>query len=161
MSRYVIEIAKEYEEYFKGILICGIADGKFAVDVIAREDLEELNSDYINKHYGDLQDTAYKKGLEEGREQKSCDTCAYRHNKLLCADCKWTYRSRYKVDSIGVGDVVKTYNGITFVVTKATTDGIVVGFEGEGNTCRFALSEVTKTGEHYNINEILGGLSDD
>ena len=161
MSRYVIEIAKEYEEYFKGILICGIADGKFAVDVIAREDLEELNSDYINKHYGDLQDTAYKKGLEEGREQKPCDTCAYRHNKLLCADCKWTYRSRYKVDSIGVGDVVKTYNGITFVVTKATTDGIVVGFEGEGNTCRFALSEVTKTGEHYNINEILGGLSDD
>ena len=66
-----------------------------------------------------------------------------------------------KDNKIGVGDVVKTYNGITYVVTKATTDGIVVGFEGEGNTCRFALSEVTKTGEHYNINEILGGLSDD
>ena len=47
MSKYIIEIAKEYEEYFKGVLICGIADGKFAVDVIAREDLEELNSDYI------------------------------------------------------------------------------------------------------------------
>ena len=42
--KYIIEIAKEYEEYFKGILICGIADGKFAVDVIAREDLEELTS---------------------------------------------------------------------------------------------------------------------
>ena len=159
--KYIVEIAKEYEEYFKGILICGIAEGKFAVDVIAKEDLEELNSDYINEHFGDLQDTAYKKGLEDGREQNPCDTCAYRHNNLLCADCKWTYGSRYKVDSIGVGDVVKTYNGITFVVTKATTDGIVVGFEGEGNTCRFALSEVTKTGKHYNINEILGGLSDD
>ena len=42
--KYIIEIAKEYEEYFKGILICGIAEGKFAVDVIAKEDLEELNS---------------------------------------------------------------------------------------------------------------------
>ena len=103
----------------------------------------------------------YQRGLAEGREQMPCDMCAYRHNKLLCADCKWTYGSRYKVDSIGVGDVVKTYNGITFVVTKVTIDGIVVGFAGDGSTCRFALSEVTNTGRHYNINEILGGLSDD
>ena len=48
----------------------------------------------------------YQRGLEEGREQMPCDTCAYRHNKLLCADCKWTYGSRYKVDSIGVGDII-------------------------------------------------------
>ena len=66
--KYIIEIAKEYEEYFKGILICGIADGKFAVDVIAREDLEELTSDYINEHFGELQDQAYHKGLEEGND---------------------------------------------------------------------------------------------
>ena len=66
MSKYIIEIAKEYEEYFKGVLICGIADGKFAVDVIAREDLEELNSDYINEHYGELQDEAYQKGINDG-----------------------------------------------------------------------------------------------
>ena len=66
MSKYIIEIAEEYEEYFKGVLICGIADGKFAVDVIAREDLEELNSDYINEHYGELQDEAYQKGINDG-----------------------------------------------------------------------------------------------
>ena len=66
MSKYIIEIAEEYEEYFKGVLICGIADGKFAVDVIAREDLEELNSDYINEHYGQMQDEAYQKGINDG-----------------------------------------------------------------------------------------------
>ena len=159
--KYILEIKPEYEDSFKGLMILGAKDSNLFVDTLAVEDLEELNSDYINEHFGDLQDTAYKKGLEDGREQNPCDTCAYRHNELLCADCKWNYGSRYKVDSIGAGDVVKTYNGITFVVTKATTDGIVVGFEGEGNTCRFALSEVTKTGKHYNINEILGGLSDD
>lgn len=63
MSKYIIEIAKEYEEYFKGVLICGIADGKFAVDVIAKEDLEELNSDYINEHFGEMQDEAYQAGM--------------------------------------------------------------------------------------------------
>ena len=66
MSKYIIEIAEEYDEYFKGVLICGIADGKFAVDVIAREDLEELNSDYINEHYGELQEEAYQRGYDEG-----------------------------------------------------------------------------------------------
>ena len=66
--KYIIEIAKEYEGIFKGVLICGIVDGKFAVDVIAREDLEELNSDYINEHFGDMQDTAYQRGLEEGKK---------------------------------------------------------------------------------------------
>lgn len=74
MSKYIIEIAEEYEEYFKGVLICGIADGKFAVDVIAREDLEELNSDYINEHFGDLQDTAYKRGLHDGYKDGVKDT---------------------------------------------------------------------------------------
>ena len=66
-----------------------------------------------------------------------------------------------RADKIGVGDVVKTYNGITFVVTRVTIDGTVIGFAGDGRTCGFARSEVTKTGEHYNINEILGGLCDD
>lgn len=178
MSKYIIDIPDNVKKivYFH----VGNANAVWTTSNDL-DDLETLTADYINEHFSDLlqdeydrgykdgrnvtetqaHDDAYKRGLEEGGEQMPCDTCAYRHNNLLCADCKWTYGSRYKVDSIGVGDVVKTYNGITFVVTKATTDGIVVGFEGEGNTCRFALSEVTKTGEHYNINEILGGLSSD
>ena len=28
-------------------------------------DFEELNSDYINEHFGELQDEAYKKGLQD------------------------------------------------------------------------------------------------
>ena len=30
--------------------------------------LEELNSDYINEHFGELQDTAYQRGLKEGKK---------------------------------------------------------------------------------------------
>ena len=77
--KYIIEIAKEYEEYFKGILICGIADGKFAVDVIAREDLEELTSDYINEHFSELQDMAYQRGykacMSENDFDSPCTSC--------------------------------------------------------------------------------------
>ena len=75
MSKYIIEIAEEYEKYFKGVLICGTADGKFAVDVIAREDLEELNSDYINEHYGSLQDEAYQRGLDDAWEAAQRVVC--------------------------------------------------------------------------------------
>lgn len=98
MSKYIIEIAKEYEEYFKGILICGIVDGKFAVDVIAREDLEELNSDYINEHYGSLQDEAYKRGINDGSlDVKQRVEGAYQRGfddgkdsvMLPCDGCKW------------------------------------------------------------------------
>ena len=32
------------------------------------EDLEELNSDYINEHYGQMQDEAYQRGLEDAWE---------------------------------------------------------------------------------------------
>lgn len=31
-------------------------------------ELKDLNSDYINEHFGDLQDTAYQRGLEEGKK---------------------------------------------------------------------------------------------
>lgn len=161
MSKYIIEIKPEYEDKFKGVMLLGAENGNLYVDSQAVDELEKLNSDYINEHFSDLQDTAYKKGLEEGREQNPCDTCAYRHNKLLCADCKWTYGSRYKVDSIGAGDVVKTKGGTIFAVTKITADGLVVGFTGDGSTCCFNITKLTKTGRHYNINEILGGLSDD
>lgn len=163
MSKYIIDIPKTvgmleavgsvHYTYFDGIQCQTI--------IMKSDDIEELNSDYINEHFGELQDEAYQKGLAEGREQMPCDTCAYRHNKLLCADCKWTYGSRYKVDSIGVGDVVETKNGTIFAVTKITADGLVVGFTGDGSARCFNITKLTKTGGHYNINEILGGLSSD
>ena len=168
MSKYIIEIAEEYEEYFKGVLICGIADGKFAVDVIAREDLEELNSDYINEHFGDLQDTAYKKGFEDGKwkSEDGCTGCKYEGKTgehLPCDYCMNNFKNQWtaKKEEIGVGDVVETKSGPIFAVTKITTDGFAVGFNGDGNTCCFDITKLTKTGKHYNINEILGWLSDD
>ena len=127
MSKYVIDIPNGVEW---GVVTCRTEDGFYTRDF---DSLEELNSDYINEHFGDLQDTAYKKGLAEGREQMPCDTCAYRHNKLLCADCKWTYGSRYKVDNIGVGDIIANN-------TEPKLKAWVTGFDEIG-FCGIAITD--------------------
>ena len=62
--KYIIEIKPEYEDSFKGLMILGAKDSNLFVDALAVENLEELNSDYINEHFGDLQDTAYQRGLD-------------------------------------------------------------------------------------------------
>ena len=173
MSKYIIEIAEEYEEYFKGVLICGIADGKFAVDVIAREDIEELNSDYINEHYGELQDEAYQRGLEDGKwkAEDGCDGCKYYEDTSLtnpCSECSRGHVDRYEPlsdpDRIEVGDIVDRY-----IDGKFDSRGIYLGGNGEiwdclfwANTLPITLAypkgQFKKTGKHYDIQSILEAM---
>lgn len=68
MSKYIIEIKPEYEDNFRGVMILGAENSNLYVDSQTVDELEELNSDYINEHFGDLQDTAYKKGFEDGKQ---------------------------------------------------------------------------------------------
>ena len=88
--KYVLEIKPECEDSFKGVMILGAKDSDLFVDTLAVENLEELNSDYINEHFGDLQEQAYQKGFEDGKEgfddgyQKGyCDAL-----KKHCAICQ-------------------------------------------------------------------------
>ncbi len=67
-KKYVIEIKPEYEDTIKGVMVLGAMESNLYVDTLSIEDLEELNSDYINEHFGELQDEAYQRGYEEGRK---------------------------------------------------------------------------------------------
>ena len=67
MSKYIIDIPNVIEW---GVVTCRTEDGFYTRDF---DSLEELNSDYINEHFGDLQDTAYKKGLHDG--ESKCGYC--------------------------------------------------------------------------------------
>lgn len=70
MSKYIIDIPKTvgmleavgsvHYTYFDGIQCKTI--------ILKSDEIEELNSDYINEHYGQLQDEAYKRGY------KDCET---------------------------------------------------------------------------------------
>lgn len=206
MSKYVIDTTLDN---VKKVIAMGVTKGgAIWTDTTDIENLEELNSDYINEHFGDLQDTAYQKGFEDGKKEaesseaieqakadafnkgmlfkeekihdayqrgleegkaqaeRGCKGCEYEGKTgehLPCEYCKNNFRPQWtaKADKIGVGDVVETKNGTIFAVTKITADGLVVGFTGDGSTCCFNITKLTKTGGHYNINEILGGLCDD
>ena len=61
MSKYIIEIPDGVPYVLLRREDFGIAK------VVPVAELEELNSDYINEHYGELQDAAYKRGYEKGR----------------------------------------------------------------------------------------------
>ena len=64
MSKYIIEIADDVQY----VLLNGKADNKYYTAVRPVAELEVLNSDYINEHYGELQDEAYQRGLEDAWE---------------------------------------------------------------------------------------------
>lgn len=67
------------------------------------DDLEELTSDYINEHYSDLQDTAYQRGLEDGKAQseRGCEGCKYQTRTVFdepCVRCSNAYKSHWKAE---------------------------------------------------------------
>ena len=68
MSKYIIEINPEYEDKIRGVMILGAENSNLYLDSKTVDELEELNSDYINEHFSDLQDTAYQRGLDDGKK---------------------------------------------------------------------------------------------
>ena len=63
-KKYVIDLPDDAQY----ILINGASENHCYTRVEQVDDLEELNFDYINEHYGELQDEAYRQGLEDAWE---------------------------------------------------------------------------------------------
>ena len=147
MSKYIVEIKPEYEDSFKGLMILGARESNLYVDTISIENLEELNSDYLNEHFGELQETAYQRGLEEGKKatwelvadasnaeyqrgledgkgaiHKGCEGCRYGgtpQGDSPCFSCSNYYPNNWQKqdDKINVGDEVD-WSGDKFIVTR-------------------------------------------
>ena len=66
MTKYIIEL----EDDIKYLIINGRADNRCYTLVRPVAELEVLNSDYINEHYGQMQDEAYLRGFKDGKNQK-------------------------------------------------------------------------------------------
>lgn len=64
MSKYIIEIPDDVPF----VLLRRAAHGKFITKVVPVVELEELNSDYINEHFGSLQDEAMNKAWEAAQK---------------------------------------------------------------------------------------------
>ena len=88
MSKYIIELGEDANMVQ---VISVTQSGNAYIDsTVYVEHLEQLTSDYINEHYGDLQDTAYQKGFEDGKavNDKGCEGCMYQDNTIEHHTCR-------------------------------------------------------------------------
>ena len=129
------------------------------------DELEMLNSDYINEHYGQLQDEAYQRGLEDGKwkAEDGCDGCKYYEDTSLtnpCSECSRGHVDHYKPlsdpDRIEVGDEVIAPCGKAIVTTFK--NDLVFYLYSVGNYGCTEPENLTKTGRHFDIASILEAI---
>ena len=182
MSKYIIEIDDDLSFDVQFLQAIGAeSNGVVRILHIEFEGLEELNSDYINEHFGDLQDMAYQRGLDDAWEAARkivCDdeldwnTLLHLFNRSnfegifgdfspseTIAKLK-AYEEKQKADDkIEVGDEVN-WLGDCFIVTrifqprnmKEQCDGI------DDDGCVYhdvLIKDLEKTGRHFDIQSIL------
>lgn len=182
-KKYVIEIKPEYEDTTRGIMVLGARDSNLYMDALAVEDMEELNAEYINEHFGDLQDTAYQRGLKDaweaarrisvielngglnGKElMKIYGTMEihkiYDDNTASEAVEKLkAYEEKQKTDDkIEVGDTVNLKDGSRDndgIVTKSWDNDrhFIMWADGSGGV--WDKEYIVKTGRHFDIDKIL------
>ena len=168
MSKYVIELRPDCKVVQQ---ICE-SDGQVSIGAKSIEYLEELTADYINEHYGDLQDTAYKKGFEDGKavNNKGCEGCKYANvagTHEPCVRCSNSYGNQWtaKSDKIEVGDEVN-WMGDCFIVTRIfqprTQKEQCDGIDDDGCVYHDVLmDDLEKTGRHFDIASILEDMRHD
>ena len=190
MSKYIIDTetwANLFEVQRVGVYGIGndiVTDEKTVWSrMFSLDELEELNSDYINEHYGGLQDEAYQRGLEdawEAAQKVVCKTTAggmsldtlkeifgvqspaaimQSNTAQQAIDKIKTYEDK-RSDRIEVGDeVTDLQSGANFVVTHLWKnnhgDKGVSGFNNDCSAFSATLDKVSKTGRHFDVDKIL------
>ena len=192
MSKYIVEIEekplcvfdKDTQTYFPRLWrVKGFNSLVFDEEGLSR--LEELNSDYINEHYGELQDEAYQRGLEDAWEaakkifgyeidggipidkigrvfgysenETFCTADIIRHNTASEAIAKLKAYEDKQKDRIEVGDEVIAPCGKA-VVTLIETDDLVHYLYSGGDYGCIEPQKLKKTGKHYDIASILEAM---
>ena len=174
MSKYIIEIPD-------GVPYVLLRREDFGITkVVPVADLEELNSDYINEHYGSLQDGAFDRGLTEAWELARAiwhDECGER-SKLGCVSIqgvfdKYTaqeaiaklkaYKDKQKED-----DPIKVGDEVTHKSDLAVWKAVCIRIDGDrqhmnlmghtGAVGYYPVDDFKKTGRHFDISSILEEL---
>jgi hypothetical protein len=179
MSKYVIELDEDVK-ILQSISVTQHGNAYTNTKWVAN--LEELNSDYINEHFSDLQDTAYQRGLEDAWEAARkivVDTdnggialgtlgeifgtqaysCIMRDNTAQEAIAKLKAYEDKQKDSIEVGDEVIDRDGDITIVTNIH-ERLFDGLCNDGSTMGdLFLEDVRKTGRHFDhIDKLLEAM---
>ena len=176
MSRYVIELRPDCKVVQQ---ICE-SNGQVSIGAKSSKYLEELNSDYINEHFGDLQDTAYQRGLDDAWEaikkvvlnpdeggmsvpnlfeifgNRSMQNVFRNYSASEVIAKLKAYEEKQKADEeIKVGDEVEVLNSGSKYLIAWIAGTSICGFSHDGITCHLQPSDVRKTGRHFDIDKIL------
>ena len=170
MSKYIIDIPNGIEW---GVVTCRTEDGFYTRDF---DSLEELNSDYINEHYGELQDEAYKAGMNKAwglaedviynrgnvLDILHCATVGAAFDKYSAGQALDILRAYKKKqiedDRIEVGDEVEDSDGDKTIVTNIHGN-LFDGLCSDGSVMSdLFLDDNRKTGKHYDIASILEAM---
>ena len=168
MSKYIVDIPDGVEW---GVVTCRTEDGFYTRNF---DSLEELTADYINEHFGDLQDTAYQKGLEDAwdaakkivtwpdRSLVNSDTFDLDpgesiFTKYSASEAIERLKS-YEDDKIKRGDIVNikgcSNDDSPGVVTKVWKDNCYIMW-GDGSGGTWSKDSVVKTGKHIDVDKFL------
>ena len=177
VTKYVIEIPDDISFNPQFLTLYGVEPKGDYVRTydIEMDEAEELNSDYINEHFGDLQETAYQRGLNDAWEcarelylNGACkDLFGEYFNTFIknytaqeaIAKLK-AYEEKQKADDeIKVGDEV-IYNGTTkcIVVRPEDDERYASLIDGNGTHHCADHCECKKTGRHFDIASILEAM---
>lgn len=140
--------------------------GRVVTTTHSVDELRTLNSDYINENFGELQDTAYQKGFEDGKavNDKGCEGCKLQGtDSNICDQCRNSYANQWKEndEKIVVGDEVK-WNDDLVVITRFCDDPQWLdGIDKDGTAYHILKSNARKTGRHFDIASILEDMRHD
>jgi hypothetical protein len=179
-KKYVIDLPDDAQY----ILINGASENHCYTRVEQVDDLEELNSDYINEHFGELQDEAYQAGLNDAweaarkvghcklwddytKDTSKMSVCALdvlEHYTAAEAIAKLKAYEGNKDEPIKAGDIVERY-----IDGKLDSKGIYLQEDGGYWRCLFYTGAIfmtfaypkgqfKKTGKHYDIASILEAM---
>ena len=170
-DKFVIEI-KEIDNLKNHMVLEDIAVGTDMLDK-----LERLDSDYVNEHYGELQDEAYNKGLEDAWKLAKKIVVNTDNGGMSLSEIQnvFNYSSSHTVlriftpqealakleayekeqEEIKVGDVVTDLNNVTKGVVLAKDEKRCLILFGDGSSDRHEIKNMIKTGKHIDIQSML------
>ena len=144
MSKYIIDIPNVIEW---GVVTCRTEDGFYTRDF---DSLEELNSDYINEHFGDLQDTAYKKGLHDGESK-----CGYCNEYQRGLNDAWAAARKI------VCDDELDWNTLLHIFNRSNFDGIFGDFSPSEAIAKLkSYKEKQKADDKIEVGDEVNWLGD-
>ncbi len=106
MAKYVID-TNDLLFDMQGCIVFGVKDGDVMLSDLYANEMEEPTPDYINEHFRELQDEAYRKGCEDTEKLWKCPSSENEHYRKGLEDAWECARKIY--EDLTIVDVKKAF----------------------------------------------------